>query len=167
MASQWNKGYTTHIAKKIKTHHPGGQHWDYYTGILFLISIGSPTWDVKQFRYSRILCASLRSTLIYVMVWRLIGTKPLSEPMMAYCKLDPWEQISVDRNTNIFIQGKGFEMPFAKLQSFCLDPNVLKWQGTRTIVPVHGARRHDTFRYENVMSFWWNFIHWLHLIWFL
>ena len=26
----------------------------------------------------------------------LVGTKPLSEPMMEYCQLDPWEQTSVE-----------------------------------------------------------------------
>ena len=29
------------------------------------------------------------------MTRRLSGTKPLSEPMLEYCQLDPWEQTSV------------------------------------------------------------------------
>ena len=30
-----------------------------------------------------------------IMTCRLDGTKPLSEPVLEYCKLDPWEQTSV------------------------------------------------------------------------
>ena len=35
------------------------------------------------------------STLVQVMACRLFGAKPLPEPMLAYCWLDSWEQISV------------------------------------------------------------------------
>ena len=34
------------------------------------------------------------SALVQVMACRLYGTKPLPEPMLAYCQLDSWEQIS-------------------------------------------------------------------------
>ena len=36
-----------------------------------------------------------RPSLVQIMACRLCGTKPLSEPMLDYCKLDPWEHISV------------------------------------------------------------------------
>ena len=32
---------------------------------------------------------------VQIMACRLIGAKPLSGPMLAYCQLDPWEQTSV------------------------------------------------------------------------
>ena len=35
------------------------------------------------------------SSLVQVMACCLFGTKPLPEPMLAYCKLDSWEQIPV------------------------------------------------------------------------
>ena len=35
------------------------------------------------------------SALVHIMACRLFGAKPLSEPMLDYCKLDPWEQTSV------------------------------------------------------------------------
>ena len=35
------------------------------------------------------------SALVQIMAWRLVGAKPLPEPMLAYCQLDSWEQISV------------------------------------------------------------------------
>ena len=34
------------------------------------------------------------SSLVQILACRLFGTKPLSEPMLAYCKLHPWEQVS-------------------------------------------------------------------------
>ena len=35
------------------------------------------------------------SALLQIMACRLFGAKPLPEPMLAYCQLDSWEQISV------------------------------------------------------------------------
>ena len=35
------------------------------------------------------------SALVQVMACRLFGARPLTEPMLAYCQLDSWEQISV------------------------------------------------------------------------
>ena len=35
------------------------------------------------------------ATFIQIMVCRLLGAKPLPEPMLVYCQLDSWEQISV------------------------------------------------------------------------
>ena len=46
------------------------------------------------------------------MACRLVGTKPSPEPMLAYCQLDPWEQISkwnLNWNSNIFIQENAIE----------------------------------------------------------
>ena len=47
------------------------------------------------------------------MTCRLDGAKPLSEPMLEYCPLDPKEQIkfqwNFNRNSNIFIQENAFE----------------------------------------------------------
>ena len=47
------------------------------------------------------------------MACRLFGAKPLPEPMLAYCHLDSWEQISVkfesEFNHIIFIQENAFE----------------------------------------------------------
>ena len=37
----------------------------------------------------------IQSALVQIMAWRLFGTKPLSTPMLAYCHLDSWKQISV------------------------------------------------------------------------
>ena len=49
--------------------------------------------------------------LVPIMACRLFGTKPLSKPILGYCELDPYEQISVkfNQNTNIFIQENAFK----------------------------------------------------------
>ena len=36
-----------------------------------------------------------RPILDQIMACGLIGTKPLSEPVLAYCQLNPWEQITI------------------------------------------------------------------------
>ena len=38
---------------------------------------------------------SIRSALVQIIAYRLFGTKPLPEPMLTYCQLDSWEQISM------------------------------------------------------------------------
>ena len=45
------------------------------------------------------------------MACRLLGATPSLEPIVDYCQLDPWEQISVNSNRNsiIFIQENAFE----------------------------------------------------------
>ena len=35
------------------------------------------------------------SSLLQIMACRLAGDKPLSEPILEYCQLNPWEEISV------------------------------------------------------------------------
>ena len=36
-----------------------------------------------------------RTSLVQIMAWRLFGAKPLSEPMLEYCYLNPLEQTSM------------------------------------------------------------------------
>ena len=36
-----------------------------------------------------------RISLVQIMACRLFGAKPLSEPMLDYCQLEPWEQTLV------------------------------------------------------------------------
>ena len=40
--------------------------------------------------------------LFQVMACRLLGTKPLPEPMLAYAQLDSWEQISVQFESEFY-----------------------------------------------------------------
>ena len=43
----------------------------------------------------RIYASVNQSSLVQIMACRLVGAKPLSERMLVYCLLDPWEQTSV------------------------------------------------------------------------
>ena len=59
------------------------------------------------------------SSLVKVMASRLFGAKPLPEPMLDYCQLDSWEQVSVK-----------FESEFDHFHSRkCIwKCSLLKWQ---------------------------------------
>ena len=41
------------------------------------------------------MCQWIGSSSVQVLACRLFGTKPLPEPMLAYCQLESWEQISM------------------------------------------------------------------------
>ena len=45
------------------------------------------------------------------MACRLFGAKPLSQPMLGYCQLNPQEQLqwNYNQNTEIFIEENAFE----------------------------------------------------------
>ena len=45
---------------------------------------------------------STGSALVHVMACCLFGAKPLPEPMLTYCQLDSWEQISVKIETEFY-----------------------------------------------------------------
>ena len=47
------------------------------------------------------------SSLVQVTACRLLGAKPLPEPMLAYCQLDSWEQISVKFESEKFVWQNG------------------------------------------------------------
>ena len=67
-------------------------------------------------------------TCVGILWHNLFGGKPLSESMLEYCQLDPWEQMSVKfiRNLNISFQENDFENVIAKSRPCCLGINVLK-----------------------------------------
>ena len=56
------------------------------------------------------------------MACRLDGAKPLPEPLLVNCYLDPWKQTSVrfNRNWNMFIQENAFENVVCEMASICL-----------------------------------------------
>ena len=73
-----------------------------------------------------------------IMACRLVGAKPLSEPLLEYCELDHWEQKSVkwtignknqwnlNRNSNIFIQENAFENIVWKMTAILSRPKCVK-----------------------------------------
>ena len=58
------------------------------------------------------------------MACRLIGARPLSEPMFDYCQLDPWEHISmkINQNTAIFIEENTRETVVCEMASILSRP---------------------------------------------
>ena len=55
------------------------------------------------------LCQWTMSTLVQVMACRLVGAKPLPEPLPTYCQLDPWEHTSVKFESKHFHSRNVFE----------------------------------------------------------
>ena len=60
----------------------------------------------------------IESALVQIMACRLFGAKPLPEPMLAYCQLDPWEQ-------NFSFMKIHLRISSVKFQPFCHGLNVL------------------------------------------
>ena len=63
------------------------------------------------------------------MACHLVGGKPLSEPMLPYCQLDPKEHISVIffiQNSEIFIQENPFENVVCEMVAILPRPHGVK-----------------------------------------
>ena len=70
-------------------------------------------------------------TLVQLMACRLFGTKPLSQPKLPYCQLDPKEHISVKFYLKFNFSFKEIHLEMsAKWRPFCLSLNVLTTKET-------------------------------------
>ena len=58
------------------------------------------------------------------MACRLFGAKPLSEPMLPYCQLDPKDHKSMKFYFNFLFEERHLKMSSAKWQTLCLGLNV-------------------------------------------
>ena len=68
----------------------------------------------------------MRSVWVQIMARCRSGANPLSEPMLAYCQMDPWGHISVkSKSKYVFIEEKKAIVSFANYQPFCFCPDVL------------------------------------------
>ena len=65
------------------------------------------------------------------MACRLAGAKPLSEPMLEYCWLEPWRQIqwNLHQNLYIFIQENAFENVVGKMAAMLSRPQCVNIDG--------------------------------------
>ena len=61
------------------------------------------------------------TVLVQAIACRLFGVKPLPEPMLIYCQLDPWQKTSLkfESKYEIFIHENAFETVSAKGRPFC------------------------------------------------
>ena len=69
------------------------------------------------------------SSLVQVMACRLFGAKPLTEPMLAYCQLDSWENISVKFESefyHFYSMKCNWKCRLTKWQPFCPGGDGLK-----------------------------------------
>ena len=55
------------------------------------------------------------------MACRLFGAKPFPEPMLVYCQMGSWEQISMNRNSIIFIQENAFEIVVCQYDGYFIQ----------------------------------------------
>ena len=62
--------------------------WPYYRKLIRITINSSPPSAAYTLRW-------IGSALVQVMAWHRIGAKPLPEPMLTYCQLDPYQQTSV------------------------------------------------------------------------
>ena len=80
------------------------------------------------------------------MAWRLDGAKPLSEPILEYCQLDPWEQTSVKYLT-FYFKEMHLKMSSGKWRPFHRGLNVLR-ESTGDFPDSKGSRSDATVSYR-------------------
>ena len=82
--------------------------------------------------------------LVQVMACHLFGDKPLPEPMLSYCQLDSWEQISLNLKLefyNFHSRKCIWNCRLPKWWPFCPQ----WWEGTRIVDPPMTTRWHTPF----------------------
>ena len=104
----------------------------------------------------RIYVSVNKTSLVQIMTCRLVGAKPLSQPKLVYCQLDPW---NLNRNTKIFIHYRIFNV-FAPKQG---DYH-LKWVHScntvfNDLTPKHNTDCNELITKDNIQ--WPNMIQFL------
>ena len=93
------------------THWPLGE-WNFKWVICKLVLLFG-CWGIFCaiiLRWTSLNLTDDKSALAQVMAWCLFGTKPLPEPMLAYCQLNSWEQISMKFESEFYhFQENAFE----------------------------------------------------------
>ena len=85
------------------------------------------------------------SALLQIMVCRLFGAKPLSEPMLEYCQFDPWQQASMkfQQKFNTFIHVNAYENIVCEMAAI-LSRGMSYWRSMTNIcvdeLGYHGFR---------------------------
>ena len=74
------------------------------------------------------MCQQTRQSLFQIIACRLLGAKPLSEPVMAYYYLESWKYISMNLNQSktIFVDGNKFENVVCKIASILHGPHCVQ-----------------------------------------
>ena len=90
------------------------------------------------------MCQRTGSALVQVMACRSFGAKPLPEPMLKYCQLDPWKHTSVkfESKYKTSIHENVSELSSAKLRPFLSRGNELSNEAM-----VHVAFLHHSYSF--------------------
>ena len=103
-----------------------------------------------------------KPSLVQIMAWRFLGAKPLSDPMLTYCELDPLEYISVkfNHNLNIFIQENAFENVVRKLAAILPRHQYVKM--VLVLGHIFSWKRGVTYTSDNLLIFlqMYSTLHW-------
>ena len=96
-----------------------------------------------------------KPSLVQIMACRLFGAKPLSEPMLPYCQLNPKEHISV----KFYLKFKSFHLRkctwkcrLPKWWPFCLGLNVLKMSYMLVSVSTMRRSSHDLVNHISLLD---------------
>ena len=78
-----------------------------------------------------------------IMACRLIGTKPLSEPMLIHCKFGSWNKFlwNFNENSNLFIQENVFKNVACEIAAIYCGRHLLIWIITTIMVSTIGGIR--------------------------
>ena len=110
---------TTYNVYMIYIYTTGQHEISPYNEIIYHISWC--LWSLLNWGVCKNVCMRQwkRQSLVQIMACRLFGTKPLSELMLAYYIMDPWEhfQWNFNQNTSFSIQGNELEDVVCKISA--------------------------------------------------
>ena len=88
---------------------------------------GRETHTLNTSRQSDICISKMRQALAQIMACLLLATRPLSEPLLAHCQLDPWQwQQTFNWNSGIFIQQNAYENVVRKMSDISSWPECVR-----------------------------------------
>ena len=76
------------------------------------------------------MCQWIETALVQIMACRLFGTKQLSKPMLGYCQLNSWEQVSVKFESELYHFHSRkciWKCRLPKCRPFCSGGRWVKW----------------------------------------
>ena len=96
-------------------------------------------------------------SLVKVMACRLFGTTPLPEPMLAYCQLDTWEQISVKFESELYHFHSRkciWKCRLPKWQPFCPGGDELMHRGLKIMAAILLMAFSHVLHWKRMFVFW-------------
>ena len=89
------------------------------------------------------MCQQTKPSLVKIMACRLIGAKPLSEPILTYCYLDHEKQTNYNRNPHLFIKKYIWKSRLENVGHFvAVSASEMRWRNE----PFPGRRNQVCFK---------------------